>query len=211
MYREWPFFKVTCDMVEMVLAKGDLDLHRLYERELVSEELKSLGTTLEEKYQETASALLFVAGHDDLLRDVEDARRAAIGNGRLDWSHLLKSRLELREPYTMPLNVLQVFCLKQLRELEATGKGDQAFRPHLRHTKELMTLNPKDSDLQSAVEDALQITVKGIAAGMRNVRCPSLSSLALARALRAFLLLWVVRADWVIMLVFLLTFTMAPV
>ncbi|KAL0306804.1 UNVERIFIED_CONTAM: Phosphoenolpyruvate carboxylase 1 [Sesamum radiatum] len=36
MYREWPFFRVTIDLIEMVLAKGDPGIAALYDKLLVA-------------------------------------------------------------------------------------------------------------------------------------------------------------------------------
>ena len=46
MYREWPFFQVTLDMVEMVFAKADPRVSLLYEEHLVSKDLVPFGDTL---------------------------------------------------------------------------------------------------------------------------------------------------------------------
>ena len=46
MYREWPFFQVTLDMVEMVFAKADPRVSLLYEEHLVSKDLVPFGDLL---------------------------------------------------------------------------------------------------------------------------------------------------------------------
>ena len=46
MYRDWPFFQVTLDMVEMVFAKADPRVSLLYEEHLVSKDLVPFGDTL---------------------------------------------------------------------------------------------------------------------------------------------------------------------
>ena len=46
MYREWPFFQVTLDMVEMVFAKADPRVSLLYEEHLVSKDLVPFGDNL---------------------------------------------------------------------------------------------------------------------------------------------------------------------
>ncbi|CAI0449098.1 unnamed protein product [Linum tenue] len=43
MYNQWPFFRVTIDLVEMVFAKGDPEIAALYDRLLVSPELRPFG------------------------------------------------------------------------------------------------------------------------------------------------------------------------
>lgn len=60
MYDQWPFFRVTIDLVEMVFAKGDPRIAALYDNLLVSEELRPLGDELRRKYEETRNLLLRV-------------------------------------------------------------------------------------------------------------------------------------------------------
>jgi len=60
MYKKWPFFRVTFDMVEMMFAKGDPQIAALYDKLLVSEDLLPFGEKLREKYEETKRLLLQV-------------------------------------------------------------------------------------------------------------------------------------------------------
>ncbi|GKG18931.1 phosphoenolpyruvate carboxylase, partial [Tanacetum coccineum] len=60
MYKEWPFFRVTIDLVEMVFAKGNPGIAALYDKLLVSEELLPFGEQLRAKYEETKNLLLLV-------------------------------------------------------------------------------------------------------------------------------------------------------
>ena len=60
MYNQWPFFRVTIDLVELVFAKGDPGIAALYDRLLVSEELQPFGEQLRVNYQETRRLLLQV-------------------------------------------------------------------------------------------------------------------------------------------------------
>lgn len=60
MYDQWPFFRVTVDLIEMVFAKGDPGIAALYDRLLVKDELKQLGKELRSKYEETKELLLQV-------------------------------------------------------------------------------------------------------------------------------------------------------
>jgi phosphoenolpyruvate carboxylase len=60
MYNQWPFFRVTIDLVEMVFAKGDLGIASLYDKLLVSKELCPFGERLRSKYEETKGFLLKV-------------------------------------------------------------------------------------------------------------------------------------------------------
>jgi len=60
MYNQWPFFRVTIDLVEMVFAKGDPGIAALYDKLLVSEDLWAFGEQLRTKYEETKALLLQV-------------------------------------------------------------------------------------------------------------------------------------------------------
>ncbi|XP_038985538.1 LOW QUALITY PROTEIN: SCAR-like protein 2 [Phoenix dactylifera] len=155
MYNEWPFFRVTIDLVEMVFAKGDPGIAALYDKLLVSEDLWPFGERLRTNYEETKRLLLEVAGHKDLL----------------EGDPYLKQRLCLRDSYITTLNVCQACTLKQIRDPSFHVK----VGPHLskevmdssKPAAELVKLNPT-SDYAPGLEDTLILTMKGIAAGMQN-------------------------------------------
>lgn len=155
MYNEWPFFRVTIDLVEMVFAKGDPGIAALYDKLLVSEDLWSFGERLRTNYEETKGLLLQVAAHKDLL----------------EGDPYLKQRLRLRHSYITTLNVYQAYTLKRIRDPSFQVKP----RPHLsreysvasKPAAELVKLNPT-SEYAPGLEDTLILTMKGIAAGMQN-------------------------------------------
>lgn len=60
MYNEWPFFRVTIDLVEMVLAKGDPGIAALYDNILVSQDLWPFAHQLRAKYEATQTLILQV-------------------------------------------------------------------------------------------------------------------------------------------------------
>jgi len=154
MYQEWPFFQVTIDLVEMVLAKLDPLIAEYYEKRLVAEELKELGKELRAMFEETKILLLEVAGHDKLLTSPKTTG--------------LQERISLRAPYMTPLNILQVIHLKNLREYDP--EGSQNFKAKTPEILQLLQLsgNPKRPPYLAAIEDAITITMKGIASGMQN-------------------------------------------
>ncbi|XP_078439557.1 phosphoenolpyruvate carboxylase, housekeeping isozyme [Wolffia australiana] len=155
MYNAWPFFRVTVDLVEMVLAKGNPGIAALYDKLLVSEDLWSFGEQLRAKYEETKSLLLQVAGHKNLL----------------EGDPYLRQRLRLRHAYITTLNVCQAYTLKRVRDPSFQVK----LRPHLSKEAikasisgaDLVNLNPT-SEYAPGLEDTLILTMKGIAAGMQN-------------------------------------------
>ncbi|KAI4320709.1 hypothetical protein MLD38_034162 [Melastoma candidum] len=155
MYNQWPFFRVTIDLVEMVFAKGDPGIAALYDKLLVSKDLWSFGEQLRTKFEETKALLLQVAGHKDLL----------------EGDPYLKQRLRLRDSYITTLNVCQACTLKRIRD----PSFNVNTRPHLSKeimestnpAHELVKLNPT-SEYAPGLEDTLILTMKGIAAGMQN-------------------------------------------
>ncbi|XP_051152272.1 phosphoenolpyruvate carboxylase 2-like [Andrographis paniculata] len=157
MYNEWPFFRVTIDLIEMVLAKGDPDIAALYDKLLVSEDLWSFGEQLRTKYEATQNIILQVAGHKELL----------------EGDPYLRQRLRLRDPYITVLNVCQIYTLKRIRD----PGYNVTVGPHLskeimeinasKPADELVKLNPK-SEYAPGLEDTLILTMKGIAAGLQN-------------------------------------------
>ncbi|KAL2944628.1 Phosphoenolpyruvate carboxylase 2 [Bienertia sinuspersici] len=156
MYNEWPFFRVTIDLVEMVFAKGDPGIAALYDKLLVSEELCPFGEQLRSDYEETKKLLLQIAGHKEIL----------------EGDPHLRQRLRLRDPYITTLNVCQAYTLKRIRDPNYHVK----VRPHIskyymdstdKPAAELVKLNPS-SEYAPGLEDTLILTMKGIAAGMQN-------------------------------------------
>jgi phosphoenolpyruvate carboxylase len=100
MYAEWPFFRATIDLIEMVVAKADPTCSARYDRRLVPPELQGLGEELRRELQTTIERILDITGHSRLLdRNPE---------GRLG--------LEARNPYIDPINLLQIELLRRLRQ-----------------------------------------------------------------------------------------------
>ncbi|KAI3774942.1 hypothetical protein L1987_49506 [Smallanthus sonchifolius] len=155
MYKTWPFFRVTIDLVEMVFAKGDPGIAALNDKLLVSSDLLKFGESLRNNYVETKNLLLQIVGHKDLLES----------------DPYLKQRLRLRDSYITTLNVCQAYTLKRIRD----PNYHVQLRPHIskdgpepsKPADELIKLNPT-SEYAPGLEDTLILTMKGIAAGMQN-------------------------------------------
>ncbi len=99
MYREWPFFHSTVDLIEMVLAKASPEVAAFYDAQLVPAELRPLGDELRTRLRETIAAVLQVTGHESLLE----------GN------RVLRRSIDVRNPYVDPINLVQVELLSRLR------------------------------------------------------------------------------------------------
>ena len=76
MYADWPFFRATLDLIEMVLAKADGRIAAHYEQVLVPADLHALGGDLRRRLPATAAAVLAVAGRTSLLDDNPVLRRS---------------------------------------------------------------------------------------------------------------------------------------
>jgi phosphoenolpyruvate carboxylase len=126
MREQWPFFQTLLSMSEMVLAKADVNVAAHYEQHLVPKELCAFGSGLREQFVADKQMLLEVLGTDKLLAN----------------NLVLDRSINFRNPYLLPLHLLQVELLYRVRE-----QGE----------------NVRDEIIQ-----ALLITIVGIAAGMRN-------------------------------------------
>ncbi len=125
MYRDWPFFRVYINMLEMVLAKTDAGIAEYYERRLCNDQdsLK-LGDSLRERLHQVIDVINEMKGQASLLASEPGIERS----------------LAVRDPYTDPLHFLQAELMHRLR-----------------HT-----------DSEPSAEQALMVSMAGIAAGMRN-------------------------------------------
>jgi phosphoenolpyruvate carboxylase len=117
MYRNWPFFQSTIDLIEMVLAKAEPSIAARYDSLLVPEELQPFGEELRERFSLALRSVLKVSGHKILLEVNEVLRRS----------------IEVRNPYVDPINLTQIEILRRLR----SGKEED---PRL-HDALLITIN----------------------------------------------------------------------
>ncbi len=102
MQQNWPFFKATLDSIEMVFSKANPNVSAIYDERLVEDKLKPLGVALREKYNNTASLLLDITGHQVPLEN----------------SPIVRQSVNVRNTYVVPLNLLQVELLARIREEE---------------------------------------------------------------------------------------------
>ncbi|CAA2989817.1 phosphoenolpyruvate carboxylase 4, partial [Olea europaea subsp. europaea] len=106
MYKEWPFFQSTIDLIEMVIGKADIPIAKHYDEVLVSEKRQQLGVELRRELLTAEEFVLSVTGHEKLSENNRSLRR------------LIESRL----PYLNPMNMLQVEILKRLRHDDDNNK-----------------------------------------------------------------------------------------
>jgi phosphoenolpyruvate carboxylase len=117
MYREWPSFRTTVDMVEMVLAKSEPKVAAHYDHTLVSDPLaKELGAEIRDLHLKTEAAVLDLSGHKVLSEN----------------NKILLRLLQVRNPYVDVLNCLQAETLKRYRATE--DKDDMVLQDLVRTT-----------------------------------------------------------------------------
>lgn len=124
MLQQWPYFRARLSLIEMVYLKSAPHISALYDDALVQEELKSIGSTLRDQLAKDKASVLSLLGHAEVMESDP-------------WNlHSFK----LRQPYLMPLHLMQLEVLKRLRG------------------------SPEDK----RCEQVLMVTMAGIATGLRN-------------------------------------------
>jgi phosphoenolpyruvate carboxylase len=108
LYRDWPFFRSTIDLIAMVLAKADARIAGEYDRQLVPDDLASLGADLRRRLGETIDAVREVTGRPELLAD----------------NAVLRRSINVRNPYVDPINLVQIELLRRLRRDGAKASQD---------------------------------------------------------------------------------------
>ena len=99
MYRAWPFFRSTLELMEMALAKADAGIAAHYDRHLVPADQQDLGAMLRARLQRAIDVVIDVTGHQPLLAN----------------NPVLRRSIDVRNPYVDPINLLQVELLRRLR------------------------------------------------------------------------------------------------
>ncbi|KAL1317841.1 hypothetical protein HN51_070041 [Arachis hypogaea] len=111
MYKEWPFFQSTIDLIEMILGKTDIYITKHYDDVLVSEKRKDLGRQLRNELVTTGKFILVISGHGKIQQN----------------NRILRRLIESRLPFLNPMNMLQVEILKRLRSDDDNTKARDAL------------------------------------------------------------------------------------
>ena len=99
MYQHWPFFNTYIDMLEMILAKVDIDIAEYYEQQLVKDDLHDIGHSLRQR----------LVSLEDLILDLKQQ------DALLQHSPVFAHSMQVRAPYTDPLHYVQAELLKRER------------------------------------------------------------------------------------------------
>ena len=124
MTQRWPFFDDLIGKVEMVCAKADMQIAALYVRELEGD--ADLFKVLVAEFEQTVQCVESLRGRSELVEP-----------------SMLRTTLELRDPYLDPLTLLEISLLKRKRALG-------------------------DGEVPVELDRALGTTLNGIALGLRN-------------------------------------------
>ncbi len=125
MVADWPFFQTHLDMLEMVLSKADVDIAAEYDAVLVDPSLSEFAAQFRTRMSRLIEVVLTLKSQTQLLEQAPEIQQS----------------IELRNPYTDPLQFLQIELLRRSRN--ESGENEQ-------------------------VDKALLVTIAGIAASMRN-------------------------------------------
>jgi phosphoenolpyruvate carboxylase len=127
-YREWPFFKALVDNALREMARSRFEVSELYVARLGAAGDEALLQRIRRDFERGVARLLEISGENELLEHTPVIRRS----------------IELRNPYTDVLNLVQVELLARCHEA-----GD-------------------DPAGVSVLEEALRSSVNGLAAAMQS-------------------------------------------
>jgi phosphoenolpyruvate carboxylase len=100
MYRRWPLWRTLIDNTQMILAKADLTIARLYADLVPDQSLADeIFRRIETEYHATVDFVLKITGQHRLLDNVP----------------VLQSSIDRRNPYVDPLSFIQLVLLNRLR------------------------------------------------------------------------------------------------
>ncbi len=138
MYEEWPWFREIISLISMLVSKTDFSITKNYDELLVDPSLMSLGDEVRNKLVETRQSVIDVSGSQDISGP---------------HVQLMRASSTIRNPYVDSINVVQAEILKVLRSMPEDDSPD--LTPELKEIKDVRT-------------DALLLSIKGIAQGMKN-------------------------------------------
>jgi phosphoenolpyruvate carboxylase len=125
-YREWPFFRAVVDNAQREMARARLEIAGQYVRAAHGDGTSAVFERVSEDFAAARHAISSITGQDKLL----------------DNNPVIQKSIDLRNPYTDVLNLLQVELLRRWRE---AGDEDRA-----------------------ALRDLLFLSINGVAAAMQS-------------------------------------------
>lgn len=139
MYQEWPWFRELIDLIAMIVSKTDFSISKNYDDQLVDKTTDELMKLGEE-----------VRGK---LVQTRQATLQVTKSKSVAGIHVALQRASsmIRHPYVDPINVIQAELLKRLRAMNQRED-----------------LTQEEEEEKQTLQDALVISINGIAQGMRN-------------------------------------------
>ncbi|KAL7437981.1 hypothetical protein ACHAXM_005931 [Skeletonema potamos] len=138
MYEEWPWFREIISLISMLISKTDFSITKNYDDLLVEPSLMSLGDEVRQKLVETRKAVIDVSGATEISGP---------------HIQLMRASSTIRNPYVDSINLVQAEILKVLRSMPEDDSPE---------------LTPELKEIKNLRNDALLLSIKGIAQGMRN-------------------------------------------
>lgn len=99
LYRDWNFFRVLTDNIEMVLFKTDMMIGREYSKLVQTPAGDEIFRMIKDEYDRSVSAILLLSGEKYLLGTNKDLQRS----------------LQLRNPYIDPVSFIQLRFIEEWR------------------------------------------------------------------------------------------------
>ena len=112
MLRDWPFFAMQADMLEMVVAKADATLARYYARRLAAADQQAIAEELFDRLAGLAEDILALTGAPQLLAHAD----------------LVRDSITVRNTYLDPLHLLQAELLARRRSGNDSERVNQALK-----------------------------------------------------------------------------------
>jgi len=122
----------------MLISKTDFSITKNYDDLLVEPSLMSLGDEVRQKLVETRKAVIDVSGATEISGP---------------HIQLMRASSTIRNPYVDSINLVQAEILKVLRSMPEDDSPE---------------LTPELKEIKNLRNDALLLSIKGIAQGMRN-------------------------------------------
>jgi phosphoenolpyruvate carboxylase len=138
MYENWPWFREIISLISMLMSKTDFSITENYDQLLVEPQLMSLGNEVRDKLVATRQAVIDVSGSQDISGP---------------HVQLMRASSLIRNPYVDSVNVVQAEILKVLRSMPEDDSSD---------------LTPELKDIKLTRIDALRLSIKAIAQGLKN-------------------------------------------
>ncbi|OUS35716.1 phosphoenolpyruvate carboxylase [Oleispira antarctica] len=107
MYQQWPFFATYIDMLDMIVGKTDVDIAAYYDQQLVSDDVRSIGTQLRQRLSEIDKHLSVIKPK------TKDQAQSQI--------------MQVRATYTDPLHYLQAELLQRARAENHDSEVERAL------------------------------------------------------------------------------------